>query len=83
MTVDVGPVHDEGSESPALEVHGLRVVLGEQPALRGVDLTVARGARLGPRRTEWSREEHPVTSYCRADSTDQRRRTDRRSIAES
>ena len=46
MTVDVGPAHDEGSDFPALEVHGLRVVLGEQPALRGVDLTVARGARL-------------------------------------
>jgi heme ABC exporter ATP-binding subunit CcmA len=46
MTVDVGPAHDEGSDSPALEVAELRVVLGEQPALRGLDLTVARGARL-------------------------------------
>jgi len=34
------------TEHPAVEVRALRVVLGEQPALRGVNLTVARGTRL-------------------------------------
>jgi heme exporter protein A len=34
------------TEYPAVEVRGLRVILGEQPALRGVNLIVARGTRL-------------------------------------
>jgi heme ABC exporter ATP-binding subunit CcmA len=46
MTLDIEPARNEVGEAPALEVHGLRVVLGELPVLRGVDLSVRRGARL-------------------------------------
>jgi heme exporter protein A len=37
---------EAAGQAAAIEISGLRVVLGDQPVLRGVDLTVARGARL-------------------------------------
>ena len=38
--------HETIGQSPAVEISGLRVVLGDQPVLRGVDLAVPRGTRL-------------------------------------
>jgi heme exporter protein A len=46
MTLDESGVPWESPYSAAVEIHELRVVLGDQTVLRGLDLAVGRGTRL-------------------------------------
>ena len=46
MSAELGPHREPDGAAPAVEIRRLRVLLGEQPALRGVDLPVASGTRL-------------------------------------
>src|SRR4051812_41917091 len=46
MIANAEPGRETETAMAAVEALRLRVVLGEQPALRGIDLIIARGTRL-------------------------------------
>ena len=46
MSDPTGDLPGAGVAAAALELRGLRVILGDQPVLRGIDLTLGRGIKL-------------------------------------